>query len=262
MNTYSSPRVKPRSLLLGLCLLFATTPGKAQSLSETDYVLVKRFITHLKKKRPDSMASDMTFPFRRIYPIPYVMDSAEFVKRFDEIFDNELINTLKQSNIRKDWSRVGYRGIMFNSGAVWLDETGGLLAVNTTTKREADLREARIRSEKAGLHPSLRDYLQPMCIVETKEFRIRIDELQNHRLRLALWNMNDPVDSQPDLVLYDGENTPDGNSGDHVYRFKNGEHRYEILVFGSRENSDFTAMLTIYKGDTEVTVQPATYQGR
>ena len=74
-----------------------------------------------------------------LYPIPDIKDEAELINRFDEVFNDELTAVIASSNIDTDWDSVGWRGIMLNSGVMWVDTDGKIIAVNTQNAKEQAL---------------------------------------------------------------------------------------------------------------------------
>jgi len=74
-----------------------------------------------------------------LYPIPDIKDETELINRFDEVFNDELTAVIASSNIDTDWDSVGWRGIMLNSGVMWVDTDGKIIAVNTQNAKEQAL---------------------------------------------------------------------------------------------------------------------------
>src|SRR5690625_4728282 len=90
---------------------------------------VIKIITFFREKNIDKIANIIHFPLKREYPIPSIEDEKEFKKRFEEVFDNTLVAKIANSN-PKQWSEIGWRGIAFENGDVWLDHEGKIFAVN------------------------------------------------------------------------------------------------------------------------------------
>jgi hypothetical protein len=246
------------------CLLLLTLSGtliQAQSLQVEDKESIKKFIGYIRNNRVDSIASEMDFPFGRQYPLPAIKDSADFIKRFSQIFDQYLIKTIIKSNLSEDWSHVGWRGLMLKSGDVWLDDDGRLMSVNYQSKYETELRQQIIKSEKATLHQSIREYSEPICILETDSFRIRIDKLENYIYRYTSWNKKAAINSKPDLILSDGEIEFDGSGGNHSYTFRSGEYKYKINIIVMGETDESPALLCVYRNNELISKQEANFIG-
>ena len=120
-----------------------TVSGAEQQYSS----VVREFINAVKTKDPDNISVYISFPLRREAPIPPIINKQQFIKRFDEVFDNTLISKIINSDADKDWSQVGWRGIMLGNGDIWLNDSGRLIALNIQSEAEAKLKE----KYKAGL---------------------------------------------------------------------------------------------------------------
>ncbi|RYZ39597.1 MAG: hypothetical protein EOP49_30120 [Sphingobacteriales bacterium] len=235
-----------------LCLLFAFISANAQPLKKEDQKLVQRFIEVVRAGDKAKVASLVTYPFRRPYPLPEVQNRKEFVIRYKEIFDDSLIRIICSSNPGNDWSRVGWRGIMLRLGEVWLDDDGKLIAVNYEPAIGSRRRAALIALDKSKLHPSLRHYIQPVHLAETRNYRVRIDDLGDGNYRYASWKVKAPVGSKPDIVLTDGVWIPEGSGGNSRYEFTKGDYKYilSIIHIGSDENPP--ARLQVMKEGEEI----------
>ncbi len=75
-------------------------------------------ITAFKTHDKTAIAALIRYPLKRRYPIPDIKNEAEFINRFDEVFNDELVAVIGSSNINTDWEKVGSRGIMLNSVGV------------------------------------------------------------------------------------------------------------------------------------------------
>ena len=61
------------------------------------------------------------FPFFREYPMKDIQNEKEFVKQFDMIFSDYMLE--KMCHMRwQEWMRMGWRGIMHWDGEIWVDE--------------------------------------------------------------------------------------------------------------------------------------------
>lgn len=91
------------------------TQEVTEELSEENQKLVTPFVDAFKNKDKKKIAALVSYPLKRVYPIPAIQNEAEFLKRFDEIFDEEIIQKIANSNVKTDWSEIGWRGIAFLS---------------------------------------------------------------------------------------------------------------------------------------------------
>jgi hypothetical protein len=211
--------------------------------------LVKIFISYIKNNKREQISNLVIYPLNRDYPLPSIKNKKEFLKRYDEIFDANLIEMIVISNPIKDWGTAGWRGISFTDGKFWLDYDGNLIGVNYQSKIEKAKKVQLIISEKNKLHESVKTFKSPVLILETKKVRVRIDDLGNGNYRYASWSIKNDMSTKPDLILKKGEINRDGTGGNHSYIFKNGEYSYECSIIIMGEDDSPPAMLTVSKGD-------------
>jgi hypothetical protein len=249
-----------RNFIIIVFILFGLS-STSQELTKDDIEYVTDFVRCIKKDLRAKIASDAHFPLRRQYPIPPVMDSVDFLKRFSEIFDESLLDQIKHSKIPNDWSHVGWRGLMLYNGVLWIEDGGGLKAVNHQSLIEKNLRTSLIEKERSTLHTTMREYAEPTCIVETEVFRIRVDKLKDGTYRYSSWKKSSEAGSLPDLQISGGTMTFDGSGGNHRYIFANADYRYEIEILLIGADADPPAKLLVYQAEKEIVNQPGTLNG-
>ncbi|MFW3343695.1 hypothetical protein [Aliarcobacter butzleri] len=169
------------------------------------------------------------YPLKRQYPIPSIKNQEELKKRFSEVFDDKLIEEIKNSKI-EDWSEMGWRGIMLNQGTLWLNFDEIIIAINYQSDFEKRLREDLIRKEKEQLDSSLKEFIEPTYKLKTKNFLIRIDKIDDSKYRYSSWKIGKSESSKPDLVLLNGEIEYSGTIGYQYFTFKNRNYTYEIDI--------------------------------
>ncbi len=103
--------------------------------------VVSEFIEVFKANDLDKISSYILYPLNRESPIPPITNKNQFIKRFNEIFDDFMISKIINSDIAKDWHAVGYRGIMFENGVIWLNHDGKLIALNYQSEAEKKLKK-------------------------------------------------------------------------------------------------------------------------
>jgi hypothetical protein len=243
-------------LTLALVTLFSQF-STGQSLKKEYQAGIIKLIDCLKSNRKEQLADWVAYPLGREYPLPPVKNKKEFLARFDEIFDDTLKRLIVQSKPATDWSEVGWRGIMLHQGVVWVDQEGTITAINYQSQAEVARKKQLIEADKKKLHSSLASFKAPLYVLETKKFRIRIDELSEGRYRYASWPLTKSMGEKPDLVLTNGEWFFEGSGGNHRIEFKNAGYLYvcSIIELGSVDSPD--AVLTIYKGGKEILSQDA-----
>ncbi|WP_264535643.1 hypothetical protein [Flavobacterium sp. N1736] len=251
-----------KKLLYIIIIIFSSHLAIGQDLKPEYQKFVKSFIAKVKSNDKEGIATFITFPLKREYPITAVKNKTDFIKRYDQIFDVTLRNEIIKSNPAKDWSDVGWRGIMLNNGTLWIDTNGKVFAINYQSKFEADLENKLVAAEKSKLHPSIAKFINPVYILETSKFRIRIDNLGNDNLgndnyRYASWSIKKPMSAEPDLVITNGQWIADGSGGNGKYNFKKGAYLYECYIIVMGEDSSPPATLTIYQNQKEILSQNA-----
>ncbi|MCZ4320239.1 hypothetical protein O4H26_14695 [Aequorivita viscosa] len=211
-------------------IVLAVQIGYAQSepLTAEKAASVNKVIALFKAKNIDEIAKTVKYPLNREYPVPNIKNENEFKRRFDEVFDETLINLIANSKTT-DWDEVGWRGIMLGSGEVWLDsESGKIKAINYESAAEANHKEALISYEQEHIHSSLKTFESPTYRIETKNYLIRIDYLGEGKYRYASWKAGAGEASKPDLVLKNGVFEASGSGGNHAISFKSGNYAYII----------------------------------
>lgn len=235
---------KPIVLLLTIALSFSAF---GQQLEKEYQNFISDFIYQVKHRQIEKLSSKIIFPLKREYPISDIKNKADFVKRYHEIFDRELVSKISSSKPTLDWSAVGWRGIMLFNGDVWLDYDGRLKAVNYQSEIEKTKRSELIRLEKNKLHISIKVFENPIHILETEKYRIRIDDLGKENYRYSSWPIKSKINDKPSLIITKGEYIPDGSGGNHTFRFKNKGYVYECAIIVMGENDAPPAWLTIHK---------------
>ncbi|WP_374174445.1 hypothetical protein [Flavobacterium tructae] len=246
-----------RSNLFLVVLFFCNGFMVAQD-SDIDYQkLVKKFIENVKNDKKEAIADAVVYPLEREYPIPDITNKADFIKRYSEIFDTPLKSEIIKSTPEKGWTDMGLRGIMLIQGKIWLNTEGRLTAVNYHSKAEIELKNKLIASQKKNLDPSIAFFQDPVCILETSKFKIRIDHLGFNNYRYASWSIQKEMTEKPDLVINGGVLVVEGIGGNHQYEFKKDGNVYECAIIVLGEKNSPPARLKIYKGKKVILSQDA-----
>ncbi len=241
---------------LGLVLLCLTVTIDAQAIEQKYRILVVDFVAAVKSGDKAAIAEFIGYPLSRKYPIPAVNNKQEFVDRYDEIFDTVLVGKVDRSDIDKDWGAMGWRGIMFGSGEIWMGFNGKISSINYQSPLEAERLATIIKQQKSVLHSSIKTYSKPVLEWKTRRFRIRIDEMSAGKFRYASWSVDKPVAAKPDLVLQSGALSFDGSGGNHYYTFINGKYRYVCYVSYIGGENDAPGTLRVYKDEKEILDEP------
>lgn len=237
--------------VLHVCLAIAQGDKNQQKV-------VAEFISYIKNNDREGLAKKIAFPFEREYPIPSIKNKAEFVKRYKEVFDDNLVKQIVNSDPAKDWHDGGWRGIVFNDGEIWLDLDGRLLEVNGDTEAEKKIKANMLAEDKKEVHASLKDFKMPLYVLKTAKYLIRIDLVTDTTYRYASWKAGAKMTDKPDLVITGNTIRQDnGTGGNHSYIFKKGDYTYEcnIIIIGADDTPP--AMLTVFQGKKEILSQRA-----
>ncbi|WP_214227768.1 hypothetical protein [Pedobacter sp. B4-66] len=246
-----------KRLATTLLLLLSFSVVFGQSLEVKYHQLVLDFIDCIKSKKKEKLADKVQFPLMRKYPLPEIKNKQEFLKRYNEVFDEHLVKLIVNSKPNIDWSAVGWRGIMLGSGDLWLNYDGRLLAVNYESKAEKKQRLQLIKMEKNSLHPSIKTFKEPIQILETPQYRIRIDDMGAYNYRYTSWPLKSKMSDKPSLIIEKGIIIPEGSGGSVRFEFKNGEFTYDCAILVDPEPGGAPALLTISKGDKKILFQKA-----
>ncbi|MDF5703167.1 hypothetical protein ONS79_06100 [Aeromonas hydrophila subsp. hydrophila] len=242
--------------LLGWLLAMAPVDAEEPPLGAEYRPLVQKVIDAAKGRDPQVLARQIKYPFKQEYPIPVIKSPSEMVARFDEVFDDAILNSIASSRVGQDWQAMGWRGIMLGSGKVWLDFDGKVIGINHQTAQAAKLKAELIARQKSELHPSVREYKSPALMWQTAKFTIRIDELGDGRYRYASWAKGKTLADKPDLVLKNGAVRVEGTGGNHTYLFTSGPYRYECVVTVLGERGMPPGELVVYQNEVAIMHQP------
>lgn len=136
--------------LLGWLLAMMPAHAEEPLLAAEYQPLVQKMIDAAKARDQQALARQIKYPFKREYPIPAIKSPAEMVARFDEVFDDAILNSIASSRAGQDWQAMGWRGIMLGSGEVWLDFDGKVIGINHQTAQAAKRKACR-QTEKRSL---------------------------------------------------------------------------------------------------------------
>ena len=244
-------------LIITLILSFNFIFVIGQGVNKKYEKIITCFIECIQSQNKEKLSRMISFPFDREYPIPQIKNKQDFFNRYTEIFDAGLIKMILTSRPAKDWSAMGKSGLMLRDGQVWLNLEGKLLAVNYQSTYEKSVTEELIEAEKRLLHESIKDFLRPVCQLETSTTRIRIDELREGKFRYASWPVHSKMSDQPEILIKKGKLEIDGSGGNRSYVFKKGNLVYNCVINVTGEKKSPPALLTVYKDDKEILSQKA-----
>ena len=232
----------------------------ANDLTKTQKASIEQLITYFKNNDIKAISHAVQYPLKRHNPLPSIQNPQQMQKQFDQIFDTTIKRKIANSHL-KDWQQMGWRGVMFNQGEIWITDVdfedhprtpAKITAVNYSSPQEQKMLQAALAKQKTKLHASLQNYEKPEVIFKTPKYLIRVDLLKNGNYRYASWGKNQDQSTAPDLILNKGHVTMDGSGGNHHFTFKSGPYKYEIYRHILQGESDADATLILYKGQDEV----------
>jgi len=233
------------NILLVLTLLFSSSSFAVDKKYHDD---ISPIISAFQKQNKKIISTLISYPIRRQTPIPPIKNALELINRFDEVFDEELIRLISNSDLEKDWSMMGWRGIMLSNGKLWLDSKGKITSINYQTAKEKALKQSLIEKQRQTLHSSISIYKQPILEWKTAKFHIRIDNLGGSNYRYASWGIDKKTTDKPDLVLFKGKRVSEGSGGNHHYLFTNGKYIYRCYVSLLGNSKSPPGTLDVFKG--------------
>lgn len=245
--------MKPTILLFSLLFtLCSTALSQNSELTKEQIQAIQNLINTFKTKNKSKIAELIYYPLRREYPLKDVKNKGDLIQRFDEIIDNDFMRQISLSKI-KDWSDVGWRGIMFKDGIIWIDEDGKIMSINYQSQKEKQLLVNTIQEDKSHLPKSLQDFVKPVYIIITKNYKIRIDEKSGNNYRYAVWKIKAPK-IEPEIIIEKGVLEFDGSGGNHTITFKNNGFTYIISIneMGTDDTPDATLEI-VKQGKTLLT---------
>ncbi len=222
-------KIKKHLILCTLITTFFCVTSLNAVEEDLSVSIVQSIIKVFKTNNKNKIASFISFPFQRHYPIAPINNEEEFVERFDEIFDDFLINAIINSDIKKDWVRVGWTGIMFSNGQLWLHYNGKISAVNYQTEHERKQQEKIMTGEFIDLNASSLE--QTILEFKTEHHRIRIDYLGKDLYRYMSWSLYRALHQNPEFIIENGIREFDGSGGNHHYIFKKDNYVFRCSVF-------------------------------
>ena len=189
---------------------------------------------------PRMISQWVRYPLSRRYPLRPIEDAKDCMARFTELLPAPFLAQVAASS-DGDWQQVGFRGVMFDSGRVWLDDQQRMRALNRSSEAEIARRDGIVERDRIALVASLQEYDEPVLRWQTKTYRLRIDRMGDGQLRFTSWRRGSPLDAMPDLELLSGVHEFDGSGGNHHYEWKDGERSYRcvITLLGSYESEPF-----------------------
>jgi hypothetical protein len=243
-----------KSIFILIAFVIATTAfGQDGELKKEEIQAIQKTINTFKTKDKTKIADLIYYPLSREYPLKDVQNKNDFIKRFDDIFDKEFLDKVIKSKIN-NWSRLGWRGIMFDDGNIWIGDDGKIITVNYQSTKEKQLLANAIQVDKNQLPTSLQDFQKPTYLIFTKNYKIRVDEKMEGIYRYAAWKIKNPK-SEPDVIIENGVRDFQGSGGNEIITFKNNGYTYLVSVNKIGTGNEPDATLEVLKQDKRILIE-------
>lgn len=199
--------------LLRTLALVALSPALlfAQADADTlDTARIEKIIHAAAAGNRQQIVQLISYPLGRPYPIPSIKNPKECLQRFDEVFDEPFLSKIASSDPKHEWESVGWRGIAFGLGEIWLGEDYKIIAINHETGAGKAVKARLIARQKERLPVALRDFDEPVLEFSTEHLLIRVD-LKDDDYRLLVFKGH----SYKHLLYTKshGDFEPDGSGG-------------------------------------------------
>lgn len=216
------------------CVVITNNDISAQDkeLTLNEKIGIQNLKNHVLYKRKEVVAKHIKFPLERCsYFDLYVNDENDFINSFDQIFDSIQIQKFKDIQLGYIFiSTFEYYSLQGGGYMGGFDDEGILKFTHIPlSESEEKLIQSLIEDEKKCLHPSISNYTQPICYLLVGEYRIRIDQMPDDRIRYSSWKKDADISTVPDLVILGGEIR--GNRWGTDYVFINGEYEYHLADY-------------------------------
>jgi hypothetical protein len=118
-----------------------------------------------------------------------------------------------------------------------------------------DLDEVKLRS---AIWNELNDFKNHKVFMQTKKFKVLIDQLEDGSYRYASWPKSKTISDEPDLILKGGTVDYQGSGGNHMYVFANGDYTYKCYMNVLGKTHD-DAFLTVIQNEKVIVDHEATF---
>ncbi len=201
---------------LGIFLGCASVIGQGPD-DTVDRARIAAVVKTISTRDRNRIAHLIQYPLERGYPVKSIRSPQECAKRFEEVFDEAFLSEIAASNLSEDWQRVGWRGILFKAGSLWLDDDYRISGINHETEKGEAVRARIIAKDKSRLPLELRDFDRPELEWMTKSHIIRVDK-KGDDFRLLVFKRGSK--SHPLLNLSHGVYELHGQLGDFQISWK------------------------------------------
>ena len=143
-----------------------------------------------------------------------INDSDDMRDVIDYILDDEMIKEITAPRF-ENWSQIGWRGVCFKNGELWLGDTrnGLIFHAIILPKKDREYYLKRKRRYKSQLHTSVSKFERTKMDVVCPKYRYRVDILKDESVRLAVWERATAISEKPWKVIQYGKEEWQGSGG-------------------------------------------------
>ncbi len=222
---------------------------------------VQKFKYLLKTGSAQLIAQNVVYPYKMGRGVPSIKNEQEFIEKYDIILPKYLRKYLIESPM-EHWNYNAYKG---NICLYWcfngeITPNGKIVSLKTI-KKLREYRKDYIEKEKQTIHPSLKNYNYNLYTMETKEWLIRIDDMNGvykptniddnpkENYRFAAWKKGKTISDEPDIVIDRGIKSDSPDRDINKYLFVSDEYYciFEDNTENSRQNDTPVHSLHLYK---------------
>ena len=223
---------------------------------------VAKIVELVRNRDKEGLSQIISYPLDRMYPIPPVRNEKEFIERFDEIFDSELIEKISKANPEECWVSFGWRGFYMTEDLgyshLYLGFYDKIESIECSDEEKLMI-DKLIEAERNDLHESLKKFIYPVILMESKTHLIRIDcikeneDKDNNVFRYASWKKGKSISDNPDLILNNGVEKISGSGHFGCYIFINGNYGYvcHVGMWGNPQHIEDSYVYKNVKVDEE-----------
>ena len=206
-----------------LCFTFGLQ-AQVNSLSEEQVQQLEKFQLLIENGQIDQLAELVDYPLKRSNPIPDIQSKEKFILYYLTLFDKDFKSQLLaiKAPYEEVVSRSGMLGLL--NGEIWINSSGRIISINYTSPEETKLSEELIALDKESLHSSLQNFKANIHLCECKDYKVRIDEMDDSSYRMALWYKRLGFDGEPFEIYTDVKMAHEGRMGDQSYTSEGGEY--------------------------------------
>ncbi len=217
---------------------------------------ISDFITFTKQGNIKSVAKYINYPLTRPYPLKNITNQKEFVARYAELFDKQIIDMVEAS--QNKWQKMGWRGVMLNNGDIWFDFDGKISAINYKTALSKELLLKSIENEYSKVHHSVKQAAKaPIFSFRTSDNKWigRIDKTddksESNSVQLALYKQGSSLSDKPDYLL-NGELNIEGSDANAYYYFQGTDVSFMFSDLQTYEEGNHPVNLHIKRGECDI----------